>query len=1002
MGYFEFRHALSGAPAALTAGASDLQLARVEGRLVLQVSAVDQPALLVWDVEDSPLLRADQPLAAGTGLSAPLELANGLLDGAALTWISGTAGQGVRAYSLSSTGQLGEVLALDTGTDPLVEVEVIALGGETLVYTAARGAGSLDVWARNTGGGFERIQTVEVAHGEPDDDTLSMARATVGGQTVLLALSASDNTLSAFTVAGSGALSLVGRVGADGGLGIALPTQLEVAEFQGTTYAFVGAAGTSSISVVAVGPGGALTVTDQVNDDLTTRFAGVSALEVIEADGRIYVVAAGADAGMTLMTLLPGGRLLELETIENTASNGLGQPIALTAATTETGDILVYSAGEASAAPVGWTIETDHGLIVEGGAAADVLSGTAADDILVGGAGDDRLSGGAGRDILIDGAGDDRLIGGSGADVFVLAPDGLRDKVMDFEIGIDRLDLSAFGRIYTKEAIAFQTLSNGIRLTINGERLDLLSVDRVPLTVDKFDIEALIDLWHIDVSWATQMQHLSGTAGADVLSGTDGSDVIEAFSGNDTLIGGLGNDTLDAGSGHDQLSGGAGNDSLLGGAGLDRLEDGAGSDSLTGGEGADIFALSADGEYDRIEDFELGIDSFNLSALGPVRSVEQIGVAAISGGVEVRVGAEVFAVFPAGGALLTPADFDMAVLAAEWGIEITELLKLEGTSQDDMLTGTAEGDLILGLGGDDSLEGGAGNDTLNGGDGADLLRGGAGLDTADYTGSVGSLRVDLMLPQVNTNIAMGDTFEGIENLIGSQGRDNLRGDSGDNYLWGMANVDYLVGRRGDDTIDAGRGNDTLIGGLGADMLIGGEHRDRAQYSMSLEGLTADLLFPANNTGEAAGDTYVEIEDLAGSDFGDVLHGDDAANRLIGRDGDDVLSGRGGADTLYGGAGQDALHGGSGDDRLFGGVNSDTFVFDNGHDVISDFTLAQGDIIELVSDSLALLAGLGAEEVIQQFGSVRAEGFVLDFGGSDTLTLEGIVGSEGLSEALFIL
>jgi len=67
------------------------------------------------------------------------------------------------------------------------------------------------------------------------------------------------------------------------------------------------------------------------------------------------------------------------------------------------------------------------------------------DDVVDGGAGDDRLIGHAGDDVLIGGAGNDRISGKSGADTFVYGLSDGRDKIFDFEKGIDIIDIQEFG-----------------------------------------------------------------------------------------------------------------------------------------------------------------------------------------------------------------------------------------------------------------------------------------------------------------------------------------------------------------------------------------------------------------------------------------------------------------------------------------------------------------------------------------------------------------------------
>ncbi len=152
------------------------------------------------------------------------------------------------------------------------------------------------------------------------------------------------------------------------------------------------------------------------------------------------------------------------------------------------------------------------------------------------------------------------------------------------------------------------------------------------------------------------------------------------------------------------------------------------------------------------------------------------------------------------------------------------------------------------------------------------------------------------------------------------------------------------------TCAAESGEDTLVGGEGADTLNGGADVDLASYAQALAGLVADLANSGNNTGEAAGDTYRNIEGLIGSGQADDLRGDGDSNRINGgsgddrvegRDGDDRVAGQNGNDTLIGGDGDDTLIGGAGRDILTGDEGADTFLFNTAptrtaFDDITDF------------------------------------------------------------------
>ena len=76
-----------------------------------------------------------------------------------------------------------------------------------------------------------------------------------------------------------------------------------------------------------------------------------------------------------------------------------------------------------------------------------------------------------GNDFLHDGAGSDVLFGGAGADVFVFARDGAQDRIADFEKGIDCIDLSDLGRIYSIDAVTITPTQTGALISFGAEHL---------------------------------------------------------------------------------------------------------------------------------------------------------------------------------------------------------------------------------------------------------------------------------------------------------------------------------------------------------------------------------------------------------------------------------------------------------------------------------------------------------------------------------------------------
>ena len=268
---------------------------------------------------------------------------------------------------------------------------------------------------------------------------------------------------------------------------------------------------------------------------------------------------------------------------------------------------------------------------------------------------------------------------------------------------------------------------------------------------------------------------------------------------------------------------------------------------------------------------------------------------------------------------------------------------LTGDAVDNLLQGLGGADRLFGGAGADILEGGAGEDMLYGGLGPDILNGGEGFDLARYDDAAwGDLVINMANPNNSTGPATGDSYLGIEGVVGGLGNDAITGDANDNQLSGLA---------GNDVLDGGIGNDRLYGGLGADTLIGGDGFDFACYDdAASRGLIINLMTPSGNTGNAFGDTYFDIEGVIGSVGSDTITGNSLQN------------------NLQGGLGNDTLNGGLENDVLLGGSGADKFVFNtaldavNNVDTISDFTRKIDDFVL----SQAIFAGIGSKLDASEF------------------------------------
>ena len=513
------------------------------------------------------------------------------------------------------------------------------------------------------------------------------------------------------------------------------------------------------------------------------------------------------------------------------------------------------------------------------------------------------------------GGGLDVVVGGQGSET-IIENDALDGDNFNGGTGVDTIDYSAVSFLGAGYASVSFNLGLGAA-TSNIATFEFISNFENLIASDTNDT-------------------IFGTAAANSLSGMAGNDVLMGDAGSDVLEGGVGHDSLFGGADVDESYGGTGNDQFF----VEDASSGNGAGEIfDGGDNFDIIDVSDDAEnfsLDLRDDSLLSIEGMTLTASAGLTAEVSILASQVNGtslatnlaviGNANPTGADRLIVDMMGAVAVDLSGFvmtefggqnDSVVVLASTG----PLVTIIGTAVDDEIHGSnSDLDSLYGGDGIDSLFGELGDDNLFGGLGADALFGGDGFqDWAWYDDTLDSV---LNLEDSTQNVgaeAEGDTYDGIEGLISGSGNDLLIGNGLDNVLSGNDGNDTFNGGDGFDWLVGGNDNDVLVGGAGEDSLEGGDGiRDVASYIDSTAGLRVDLTNTATNTGFAAGDTFIGIEDLSGSVHNDSLFGDTGGNVLHGELGNDLLYGGGGSDALHGDVGSDNLWGGAGADAHFGG------------------------------------------------------------------------------------
>jgi len=676
---------------------------------------------------------------------------------------------------------------------------------------------------------------------------------------------------------------------------------------------------------------------------------------------------------------------------------------------------------------------------IYGNASDNTIDGGKDMDNLYGYDGNDTIYGGDATDELYGGDGDDRLFGENGTDL------------IEGGAGADYIDGGTDDTSYFGDAVTYETSDAGVSISLVDGSIGIgghAEGDEI------HDIESIYGSIHDDVFYGNYLDNsirgndgndeihggddnddLRGEAGNDIIYGDDGHDDMYGNDGDDELYGGEGYDDMMAGAGNDVLDGGIGNDRMFGNDGDDTLLGGEGSDTIWGGDGADIIDGGAGWDAASYEDSTAGVTVYfdgTVCSGGEAEGDTIVNIESVAG-----------------------SDYNDVIT---------------GDSANNNLSGGAGDDILNGEGGSDRIYMGLGNDTANGGigndwihaqDGGDTIDGGDGIDcvyVTDYNSAVtvyldgtvcsggdfdGSTVVnvenifasrldDIIYGNSDNNKIEGYTGADIiyggagddtigayragsigtgtdaNELYGGTGNDTMHGSNGGDIMNGDEDNDIIYGGGGDDTINGGDGDDWLESGLGSDTIDGGLGTDILNYYNSSASVNVYLDGSVCSGGEADGDTVVNIEDIRGSNYNDILdassltlgvsmRGNNGNDTLNGGSGNDnMLNGGNGDDIINGNSGSDILYGSGGSDTLTGGNDADYFYYSSSydstsasHDIITDF--AQGeDFIQIYSGDFSSNFSLfsfdissGTETVITH---LVQSNFELHLTGAYTLTV----------------
>jgi Ca2+-binding RTX toxin-like protein len=450
-----------------------------------------------------------------------------------------------------------------------------------------------------------------------------------------------------------------------------------------------------------------------------------------------------------------------------------------------------------------------------------------------------------------------------------------------------------------------------------------------------------------------------GERGNDILRGGPGNDQLFGGVGDDLLQGGSGDDRLAGGFGYDSIDGEGDDDYVRGDSTIDRIFDsGGGIDTIsfstgvtpgfggtapvagfpaaggergvrlelgTGGENANNGVASLGGGVDEVENgvFEIFVGTAFSDYVVGTSAGEAVygggGADALvgGGGADTLVGgADGDNVDPGGVAVRDNTKVSVGFMTPPGATPYSQLY-LVGSSSGDDVTATyspASVTFTLATGAfDQSASDAGGCEFKSATEAVCALT--APLDSVLLAGMGGADSIAAMTFPASVGVVLtggddGDSLEGggenEEILVDGPGE-------GKDILSGLGGDEAFTHNGGDDELLGGDGNDLflsvsvcdgerVVGGAGRDSSSWARFKESGTYANLEGGVAGRPSGQALDCGAEPTDSLLEIEDLEGSENGDVLFGDAGPNQLYGRAGPDAYFAAAGEDSILANSG----------------------------------------------------------------------------------------------------